>query len=290
MPPANLPLALRFALREMRGGLSGFFIFIACIALGVGAIGGVNSVARSIAAGVASQGQTLLGGDLRFELNQREADGRERAFLDGLGTVSHTVGMRSMARLPDGSDQALVEVKAVDGAYPLYGALLTEPVLSRQDLFGERDGAFGATAPEGGCTQRSVNIAQIATATATAAAGTGSGIHIAAVTPTVAETRLPPMIDQGCASGLAGTANSSTAAAPIGAMNQGSAAPSHCSASACVPSRPSAAPTLASHSSRRLPASGGGAKPRSSANSLGSGGMVLRSCIASQYRRAGCCA
>ena len=58
MPPANLPLALRFALREMRGGLSGFFIFIACIALGVGAIGGVNSVARSIAAGVASQGRS----------------------------------------------------------------------------------------------------------------------------------------------------------------------------------------------------------------------------------------
>jgi putative ABC transport system permease protein len=148
MPPANLPLALRFALREMRGGLSGFFIFIACIALGVAAIGGVNSVARSIAAGVASQGQTLLGGDLRFELNQREADGRERAFLDGLGTVSHTVGMRSMARLTDGSDQALVEVKAVDGAYPLYGALLTEPALSRQDLFGERDGAFGGAAPD----------------------------------------------------------------------------------------------------------------------------------------------
>ena len=37
--------------------------------------------------------------------------------------------MRSMARLEDGSDQALVEVKAVDGAYPLYGALVTEPAL-----------------------------------------------------------------------------------------------------------------------------------------------------------------
>ena len=42
-----LSLALRFSLREMRGGLSGFFIFIACIAIGVAAIGGVNSVARS---------------------------------------------------------------------------------------------------------------------------------------------------------------------------------------------------------------------------------------------------
>ncbi len=45
--------------------------------------------------------------------------------------------MRSMARLADGSDQALVEAKAVDEAYPLYGALETEPALSKQDLFGE---------------------------------------------------------------------------------------------------------------------------------------------------------
>jgi putative ABC transport system permease protein len=56
--------------------------------------------------------------------------------------------MRSMARLEDGSDQALVEVKAVDDAYPLYGALETEPALPRQDLFGQKSGVFGAAAPD----------------------------------------------------------------------------------------------------------------------------------------------
>ena len=126
-PLASLALAVRFSLREMRGGLSGFLIFIACIALGVGAIGGVNSVARTIAEGVSDQGQVLLGGDVRFELNQRQAGPEEQAFLDGLGTVSNSALMRSMARLADGSDQMLVELKAVDDAYPLYGALDVEP-------------------------------------------------------------------------------------------------------------------------------------------------------------------
>ncbi len=149
MPLAQtLKLAVRFSLREMRGGLSGFLIFLACIALGVAAIGGVNSVARSISAGVADQGQTLLGGDLRFQINQRDANQMERGFLDGLGTVSRTASMRSMARLADGSDQALVEAKAVDDAYPLYGALETEPKLSKQELFGEEFGVFGAVAPD----------------------------------------------------------------------------------------------------------------------------------------------
>ncbi|WP_274630546.1 ABC transporter permease [Arvimicrobium flavum] len=132
----------------MRGGLSGFLIFITCIALGVTAIGGVNSVARAISDGVADQGQVLLGGDLRFELNQREATAEELSHLQGLGDVARSADMRSMARLPDGSDQALVEVKAVDGAYPLFGALATEPSLPQSDLFAERDGVYGAAAPD----------------------------------------------------------------------------------------------------------------------------------------------
>ncbi|QOF69271.1 ABC transporter permease [Aminobacter sp. SR38] len=144
----DLPLAFRFAAREMRGGLRGFVIFLICIALGVAAIGGVNSVARAITAGVASEGQALLGGDIRFQLIQREATDKEKTFLESLGTVSHNAGMRSMARLEDGSDQSLVEAKAVDDAYPLYGQLVTEPALPRAELFAERSGIFGAAAPD----------------------------------------------------------------------------------------------------------------------------------------------
>jgi len=140
-------LALRFALREMRGGLSGFLIFIACIALGVGAIGGVNSVARAITLGVANQGQSLLGADIRFELNQREATDAERAFFAELGEVADSAGLRSMSRVMDESDQTLVELKAVDQNYPLYGTFRTEPALSHEALFGERDGLYGAAAP-----------------------------------------------------------------------------------------------------------------------------------------------
>ncbi len=144
--PSRLQLALRFSLREMRGGLSGFFVFLACIALGVGAIGGVNSVARAITTGVASEGQALLGGDMRFELVQREASSEELGFLRGKGEVAVNAGMRSMARLDDGSDQSLVEVKAVDDSYPLYGEFVSDPPLDLQMLFGEADGMFGAAA------------------------------------------------------------------------------------------------------------------------------------------------
>ncbi len=124
---ANMRLALRFALRELRGGLGGFYIFLACIALGVGAISGVNSVARSITSGIAAEGRGILGGDVAFSLNQRQLGRDEAAFVEGIGTVSEIGKLRAMARLPDGSDQVLVELKAVDHAYPLHGVLQTLP-------------------------------------------------------------------------------------------------------------------------------------------------------------------
>lgn len=144
----TLRLAVRFSLREMRGGLSGFFIFIVCIALGVAAIGGVNSVARAITTGVETQGQSLLGGDIRFQLTHREATQSERTYLENLGQVAHSANMRSMARLLDGSDQTMVEVKAVDGLYPLYGAFEAAPDLPQQTLFSQQNGLYGAAAAD----------------------------------------------------------------------------------------------------------------------------------------------
>ncbi len=144
----SFALALRFALREMRGGLTGFYIFLGCIALGVAAIGGVNSVARSIADGLAVEGQAILGGDVSFMLNQREVTEQERQFLSAQGTVSENITMRSMVRMTDGSDQALVEVKAVDSAYPLYGTLKLAPDLAASERFALQDGAYGAAVPQ----------------------------------------------------------------------------------------------------------------------------------------------
>ena len=140
----SIALAFRFALRELRGGLSGFYIFLACIALGTAAIGGVNAVSQSVTNGIEQEGQVILGGDLRFELNHRTATDDEYAFLDSLGDVAVLADMRSMARLEDQSDQSLVELKAIDQAYPLYGELVTRPNMARDDLLGERDGVYGA--------------------------------------------------------------------------------------------------------------------------------------------------
>ena len=136
-------LAMRYALREMRGGLRGFYVFIACIALGVMAIAGVGSVAASLGDGLTREGRSLLGGDVAFSLIQREAKPDEIAFLRSRGEVSVVATLRGMARIVDGR-LALVELKAVDGAYPMLGTLALDPNVPLADLLAERDGGFGA--------------------------------------------------------------------------------------------------------------------------------------------------
>ena len=144
-PTPGLGLALRLARREMRGGLRGFRLFLACLALGVAAIAAVGSVSQSMLRGLATDGRALLGGDLDLRLVHRPASPEQRAWLAARGTVSEVVEMRAMARAATpGGRRALVELRAVDGAFPLYGAVETDPRAPLQDLLARRDGAWGA--------------------------------------------------------------------------------------------------------------------------------------------------
>jgi len=140
---ASRALTWRFALREMRGGLRGFAVFISCIALGVAAIAGVGSFAHSLGDGLAREGRVILGGDVSFSLMAREASTAERKFLDENGRTSVAATMRAMVRAADGQT-ALVELKAVDRAYPLYGEVALDPASSLADTLAERNGVFGA--------------------------------------------------------------------------------------------------------------------------------------------------
>lgn len=126
---------LRLALLELRSGLQGFRIFLACLIIGVAAIAGVGSLSDRLAEGLVREGQPLLGGDVEFSLPHRTLTPAEDKFLNSLGQTSHALTLRAMAAAQDQS--ALVEVKAVDGFYPLYGKLELEgdaalqPILAR---------------------------------------------------------------------------------------------------------------------------------------------------------------
>lgn len=140
----QLGLALGLARRELRGSLRDFRVFLACLALGVAAIAGVGSVSDAMHTGISKDARKLLGGDVSIRMTHRTMPAEARQVFDAAGRTSLAVTMRAMARRSDGDRRTLVELKAVDGAYPLIGAMQTTPPLPLADALAERDGAMGA--------------------------------------------------------------------------------------------------------------------------------------------------
>lgn len=139
----SLRLAARFARREMRGGLQGFRLFLACLALGVAAIAAVGSVRAAIEAGLSREGAALLGGDAELDFTYRFATAEERAWMaQRADAVSEIVEFRSMAVV--GDDRALTQIKGVDDAYPLIGEMVLDPAMPLETALATVDDLPGA--------------------------------------------------------------------------------------------------------------------------------------------------
>ncbi|NBB82953.1 MAG: ABC transporter permease, partial [Alphaproteobacteria bacterium] len=141
---AGIATAARLARRELRGGLQGFRIFLACLTLGVAAIATVNSVAEGVLSGLREDGRAILGGDVALRVLYQPVSDEADAWLDDRGTVSRSAEMRAMARVPDADPTTLVELKAVDDAYPLYGAVTLDGAPDLDTALGRIDGRWGA--------------------------------------------------------------------------------------------------------------------------------------------------
>lgn len=151
---AGWPLALRLARRELRGGLKGFRIFLACLTLGVTAIAGVGSVSDAVLTGLQRDARVLLGGDMELRLTHVAAEAEQLNFLEQRAEVSTVAEMRAMARAqnPEGGNggarRVLVELRAVDDLYPLFGTVEMTPAeglpAGLDAALARRDGHWGA--------------------------------------------------------------------------------------------------------------------------------------------------
>jgi len=137
-------ISLRFAVRELRSGVKGFRIFLACLALGVAAIAAAGSTAEAFRRGLAAQAGEILGGDLALSVQQRRFTPDERAAIQGQGRVSWAVASQAMAEAPGGA-RRLVELRGVSGDYPLAGKVELRGARSLAEALAPGPGgAFGA--------------------------------------------------------------------------------------------------------------------------------------------------
>ncbi len=149
MKPALFDLQVwRIARRELRSGVRGFGVFMACLFLGVLAISAIGSFTAAARSGLLADAGALLGGDLELRLVHREISAAQRDWLENRGRLSSVARLRTMAWSRKNDARTLVELKAVDELYPLYGRLASEPSLSLRTALARGDAGFGALAEE----------------------------------------------------------------------------------------------------------------------------------------------
>ena len=126
-------VALQLARNELRHGWRHFKVLMACLILGVTVMASVNTVGALIENALRDEAKSLLGGDVEVKLRGLKATKEQRQFLQNYGTLSFVSTMRTM--LYFGEEATLVEVKAIDKAYPLVGDLLFTSDLPRDEVF-----------------------------------------------------------------------------------------------------------------------------------------------------------
>ncbi len=148
---SGVPFPARMAWRESRAARRRLALLIAAIAVGVGALVAINSVTQNVAAAVDREARSLLGADLALSSRQPFPDS-VLAFLDSLSReavareacdsvspvrpcgltandrISRTTEFGAMAYVARTAGTRLVRVFALEGPFPYYGAVDTEPI------------------------------------------------------------------------------------------------------------------------------------------------------------------
>jgi len=126
----------RVALRDSRRGLKPLLLSMSSVILAVAAVVAAFSFRDNLQSNIQTQSKSLLGADLALDSREPFSPGDEALFRSLGGEQSRQVGFTSMAYFPRSADSRLVQVRALSGAFPYYGAIESEPAIARAEFQG----------------------------------------------------------------------------------------------------------------------------------------------------------
>ena len=121
------PWTWRMAWRDSRSQRARLVIFSLAIVAGVAALVSIHSLKESVQNGIDTQAKSLLGSDLMVS-SRNEISAADAAKLDDFATrSSRETSFSSMLFFPSANGARMVQVRAIDGGFPYYGKVKTEP-------------------------------------------------------------------------------------------------------------------------------------------------------------------
>ncbi|AUC86629.1 hypothetical protein CW731_02950 [Polaribacter sp. ALD11] len=115
------------AWRDGKASLSRLMLFMASIILGIAAVVSIQLFSDNLKQNIQLQSKALMGADFIIDSKQIPSK-KVQAIIDSLGATASEVNFVSMAAFPKNNGTKLVKVRAIEGAFPFYGDLATDPV------------------------------------------------------------------------------------------------------------------------------------------------------------------
>ncbi len=115
------------AWRDMRAQPMGFRLYALALGLGIGAMVAVASFRDSMADALDRQARALLGADLSVRARRAFSEEAQSFLARVPGEQADESQFRTMAWFPETEQARFVQVRAIEPAYPFYGALDTDP-------------------------------------------------------------------------------------------------------------------------------------------------------------------
>jgi putative ABC transport system permease protein len=117
----------KMAFRDARRGLKTLLLSMTCVVLGVASVVAAFSFRANLQSSIEMQSKSLLGADLAISSRQPFSEEAEALIRSLGGEQSRQIGFSSMAYFSANGKARLVQVRAISGDFPYYGALETDP-------------------------------------------------------------------------------------------------------------------------------------------------------------------
>ncbi|WP_089377572.1 ABC transporter permease [Lutibacter flavus] len=128
------------AWRDGKASISRLMLFMASIILGIAAVVSIQLFSDNLKQNIKNQSKALMGAD--FIIDSRQLPTKKvQAIIDSLNVAASEVNFVSMAAFPKNDGTKLVKVRAIEGNFPFYGTLDTEPV-NAASIYQELGGAL----------------------------------------------------------------------------------------------------------------------------------------------------
>ncbi|SMO43348.1 ABC transporter permease [Fodinibius sediminis] len=135
----------KMAWRDARSNKKRLFVYISAIIIGVAAQVAITSFRDSLNHTINNQSKELLGADLEIETEQPFPDTLQ-AYANALGgEQAFITEFPSMILFPSNGATRLSNIRALEGAFPFYGTLETEPVSAAEQFKTDRSALVDQT-------------------------------------------------------------------------------------------------------------------------------------------------